>query len=72
MEIQKNGLIITDLEVKYIFSSQEGFCNCITQIFRNPKLETTAKKKLELLRQTILAIAYLTGFQIQATRTNQN
>ena len=49
IEIHKNGLNTTNLEVKYLFSLQEGFCNRIIQIFKDFKAEATVEYKLKNL-----------------------
>ena len=45
-EVQLNGIITTNLKVKYLFSSQEGFIKKLTQIFRDLKVTTIVKQKL--------------------------
>ena len=45
-EIQKNGAITTNQEVQYIFLTQKGFKEQITQLYRDPKEEATAERKL--------------------------
>ena len=59
-------------KVKYIFLSQEGFCNRLTQIYNNPKVIITAKHKLQELIQQELVIDYTTQFQTYATQTKWN
>ena len=51
MEYKANGLITRNNKVKYIFSSQEGFCNRLMQIYSNFKVIATAKCKLQELTQ---------------------
>ena len=41
-------------------------------MFRSLKEELVAKDKLKNIQQTILAMAYLTKFQMWATHTNWN
>ena len=48
-DIQKNGIVITNLKTQYIFVIQEGFKEQITQIYRNPEEEATAERKLQAL-----------------------
>ena len=55
-----------------MFLIQKGFTNQLRQIFRSLKEVLVAKDKLKNIQRTISAIVYLTEFQIQATRTNQN
>ena len=55
-----------------MFLIWDGFANQLKQIFKSLKEESVAKNKLENIQQTILAMVYLTEFQIQATRTNWN
>ena len=62
----------TNIKVQYIFLIQDGFANQLKQIFGSLEEKLVAKNKLENIQQTISAIAYLTEFQIQATRTNWN
>ena len=47
-----------------MFSIWDGFANQLKQIFGSLEEESVAKNKLENIRQTILAIVYLTEFQI--------
>ena len=42
-EIQVNGIITTNQDVRYVFISQNGFIEQLTQIFRDPKATTTAE-----------------------------
>ena len=49
INIQKNGIEITNPKTQYIFVIQEGFKERITQIYRNPKEEATAERKLQAL-----------------------
>ena len=71
-EIQLNGMGTTNIEAQYIFLIWEGFANQLKQIFKSLEEELVAKDKLENIRQTTLAIAYSTKFQMWATRTNWN
>ena len=45
-KIQINGITSTNLEVKYMFLSWEGFIEQLTQIFRDLEVTTTAERKL--------------------------
>ena len=45
-EYKANGLTTGNNKVKYMFSSWEGFCNRLTQIYSNFKVIATAKYKL--------------------------
>ena len=45
-KIQINGIISTNLEVKYMFLSQGGFAERLTQIFGDLEVTTTAERKL--------------------------
>ena len=45
-EIQINSMTSTNLEVKYIFLSQEGFIERLTQIFKDLKVATIVERKL--------------------------
>jgi hypothetical protein len=71
-EIQENGLTTTNQEARYMFSSWEGFCKRMTQMFGSPEEESIAEDKLETIRQTSSAMAYSTEFQMWATRTSWN
>ena len=62
----------TNIKAQYMFLIQDGFANQLKQIFGSLEEELVAKNKLENIRQTILAIAYLTEFQMWVTCTNQN
>ena len=53
-----------------MFLTQEEFCKKLIQIFRSLEEELLTKKKLKIIQQTLLANAYLTEFQIQATHTS--
>ena len=46
MEYKANGLTTRNNEVKYMFLSQEGFCNKLMQIYSDPKATIMAKCKL--------------------------
>ena len=46
MDIQANRLATTNLEVRYMFLSQEGFTSRLIQIYRDPELVVIAKGKL--------------------------
>ena len=48
-KIQENGLTTANLEVRYIFLIQEGFCKRITQIFKSLNKELIAKDKFKML-----------------------
>ena len=50
-EYKANSLTTRNNEVKYMFSSWEGFCNRLTQIYSNPEVIITAKRKLQELTQ---------------------
>ena len=52
----------TNVEAQYMFLIQEGFANQLKQIFKSLKEELITKDKLENIRQTTLAIVYLTEF----------
>ena len=71
-EIQENGLTTANLEARYMFSTWEGFCKRMTQMFGSPDEESMAEDKLETLRQTASAMTYSTEFQMWATRTSWN
>ena len=60
----------TNIKAQYMFLTQDGFANWLKQIFKSLEEELVAKDKLENIQQTILAMVYLTEFQIWATRTN--
>ena len=45
-KIQINGIMFTNLKVKYMFLSWGGFVERLMQIFRNLEVTTTVKKKL--------------------------
>ena len=47
IEYKANGLTTRNNKVKYMFSNWEGFCNRLIQIYSNPKVTTTAKRKLQ-------------------------
>ena len=61
-ELQRNGETTTNVEVKYMFLSWEGFKEKITQIYGDPKEEATAKRKLQALIQKGSVIDYTTTF----------
>ena len=46
MEVQLNGIISTNLEVKYLFSSWGGFAEKLIQMFKDLEAITTAERKL--------------------------
>ena len=46
IEVQLNGIMTTNLEVKYLFSSWGGFIERLTQIFRDLEATTIAERKL--------------------------
>jgi hypothetical protein len=46
IEVQNNGIITTNKDVQYIFSSWAGFIDRLTQIFRNLEATTIAERKL--------------------------
>ena len=52
----------TNIKVRYILLTQDGFDNQIKQIFRSPEEELVAKDKLENIQQTTSAMVYLTEF----------
>ena len=52
----------TNIETQYMFLIQDGFANWLKQMFGSLEEELMAKNKLENIRQTTLAIAYLTKF----------
>ena len=45
-----------------MFVTWEGFKECITQIYRDPKEEATAKQKLQALTQKESAMDYTITF----------
>ena len=61
-EIQANGITTTNQDIRYIFASQNGFTEQLTQIFRDLEAITTAEQKLQNLVQRTLAIKYTTQF----------
>ena len=61
-KVQSNGLNTTNIEARYMFLTWDRFTNWLKQIFESLKKELVAKDKLENIRQTISAIAYLTEF----------
>ena len=61
-KVQLNGLNTTNVEVWYIFLTQEGFANQLKQIFRSLDEELMAKDKFKNLRQTVSVIIYSTEF----------
>ena len=46
-KIQLNGMSTTNVEVWYMFLTQDGFANWLKQIFRSLEEESVAKDKLE-------------------------
>ena len=52
----------TNIKAQYMFLTWDGFANQFKQIFGSLEEELIAKDKLENIRQTILAIVYLTKF----------
>ena len=63
-EMQVNKITLANKEVRYVFSLQEGFYNRLTQMYRDAKEEKTVTRKLYKLKQTLLAIVYITKFQL--------
>ena len=61
-ETQMNGVTTTNQEVWYIFLLQKGFKAHLVQMYGDLKEEETATRKLYKLRQTGLAIMYITEF----------
>ena len=45
-EVQINGIMTTNLEVKYLFLSWGGFIEQLTQMFGDLKVTTIAERKL--------------------------
>ena len=72
MEYKANSLITRNNKIKYIFSSQKGFCNRLIQIYSDPKVIITAKRKLQEFTQQGLAMDYTIQFQTYATQTKWN
>ena len=62
IEIQENGLLTTNLEVRYIFLSQEGFINRLIQIYGDLVLVAIVERKLDRLVQYTSAIDCTTQF----------
>ena len=62
----------TNVKIRYMFLTQEGFANQLKQMFKSPEEESVAEDKLENIQQTTSAMAYSTEFQMWATRTNWN
>ena len=58
IEYKANSLTTKNNKVKYMFSSWEGFCNRLMQIYSNPKAIVTAKCKLQEFIQQGLVIDY--------------
>jgi hypothetical protein len=71
-EYEANGLTTGNNEVKYMFSSWEGFCNRLTQMYGDPEAIATAERKLQELTQRGSAMDYTTQFQTYATQTEWN
>ena len=46
-EIQLNGMSTTNIEVQYMFLTQNGFANQLKQMFKSLEEELVAKDKLE-------------------------
>jgi len=46
MEIQTNGMITLNQEVRYMFSSWEGFSSQLTQIYSDMEAAMTVERKL--------------------------
>ena len=46
IEIQVNSITTTNKDVQYIFSSQSGFIERLTQVFRDLEAQTIAERKL--------------------------
>ena len=51
MEYKANSLTTRNNKIKYMFLNWEGFCNRLMQIYNNPKVIITAKRKLQELTQ---------------------
>jgi len=58
-----NRITTTNKEVRYMFSSWEGFKVQLVQIYKDSEEEETAIRKLYKLKQTGSAIVYITEFQ---------
>ena len=58
-----NGIMTTNKEIRYMFSSQEGFKAQLVQIYRDFEEEEIVTRKLYKLRQTASAMVYITKFQ---------
>jgi hypothetical protein len=71
-EIQANAMATPNKEVRFMFSSWEGFAERLTQMFGDPEAKTTAERKLQDLVQRTSAIEYTTQFQTLATQVEWN
>ena len=61
-KIQVNGITTTNQDVQYMFISQNGFTERLTQIFRDLEASTIAERKLQNIVQRTLAIKYIAQF----------
>ncbi len=61
-EIQTNGMTTLNQEVRYMFSSWEGFLSRLTQIYGDTKAVTIAERKLLELMQKGSATEYTMMF----------
>src|SRR6266702_7072285 len=59
-EIQTNGMTTLNQEVRYMFSSWEGFVSRLTQMYSDTETVITAKKRLSELIQKGLMTEYTT------------
>jgi len=63
-EVQINGVITTNKEVRYMFLLWKGFKSQLVQMYGDSEEEETATKKIYKLKQTASAIVYITEFQL--------
>src|SRR6266568_8950321 len=68
-KIQTNKITTLNQEIKYMFSSWEGFLSQLTQIYNNIETVITAERKLSKLMQKGSATKYTITFQTYTTQT---
>ena len=71
-ETQVNKITSTNTKVQYMFSTQEGFIDRLTQMYRDTKEEKTVVQKIYALKQTKSAMNYTIEFQSLAVQINWN
>ena len=71
-EIQTNRITTLNQEVRYMFSSWEGFISQLIQIYSDIKVAMIAERRLSELMQKGSMTDYITTFQTYAMQTEWN